>query len=125
MVVDHVVAASNENGLSFDGIHTSGGAADIAVSSSIASNNSGGGIFAGNGTALTISIDSVTVTGNDIGISAGSPAKVLLGRSVIQGNSIGIGNSTSNAFYTYRDNRINLNTSSDISSALNTSFTQQ
>ena len=57
---------------------------------------------------------------------------MLLGRSVITGNSgYGIFNGTSpNTFYTYKDNRINLNTIPDVgtsggSSALNTSLSLQ
>jgi hypothetical protein len=46
---------------------------------------------------------------------------VLLGRAVIIRNSTaGILNDTSNSFYSYQDNRINLNGSNDISSPLNT-----
>jgi hypothetical protein len=63
----------------------------------------------GSGT-LKVSIDNVTVSGNSNGIVTGTPANVLLGRSVITGNATGVGNGTApNTFYTYKDNRINLN----------------
>jgi hypothetical protein len=56
-------------------------------------------------------LDNTTLTGNTEGISAGGPATVLVGRSVITANTnYGVVNSTSpNGFYSYLDNRINGN----------------
>jgi len=42
---------------------------------------------------------------------------VLLGRSFITGNSVGIQNNTSNTFYTYQNNQIDLNDGGDINGA--------
>jgi hypothetical protein len=77
----------------------------------------GAGISAEN-QKVTVSIDNVTVANNGAdGIFAVSSATVLLGRSVITGNSTGIENVTSpNAFYTYDDNRIDKNTAANICS---------
>jgi len=123
-VIDHVVADANHfDGVSVDARFTTGGAIVVTVSDSIASNNGSQGIFAGNGSAtLKVSIDNVTVGGNFFGIVASTPANVLLGRSVITGNGTGVQNSTSpNTFYSYGDNRINLN-GTDGYSSLNTTF---
>jgi len=124
-VIDHVVADANHfDGVSVDSRFTTGGAIVVTVSDSIASNNGSQGIFAGNGSAtLKVSLDNVTVGGNFFGIVASTPANVLLGRSVITGNGTGVQNSTSptNTFYSYGDNRINLN-GTDGYSSLNTTF---
>jgi hypothetical protein len=124
-VIDHVVTDANHDGISVNPGHATG-LIVVTVSNSIASNNSNDGIIAtGTLGTFNISIDNVITSGNGTGIEAQSDANVLLGRSVITGNGIGVLNSTSpNTFFTYRDNRINLNTT-DINSALNTSFTVQ
>jgi hypothetical protein len=126
-VIDHVVADANHYGISVLPFFVTGGSIVVTVSDSIASNNTIDGIFAAFGPAtLKLSIDNVTISGNNTyGIQAASPANVLLGRSVVTGNNVGVVNSTSpNTFFTYKDNRINEN-GTDISGALNTSLTAQ
>jgi hypothetical protein len=119
-VIDHVVADANKFGIVVQPFHATGGSIVVTVSDSIASNNISDGIFAGFGSAtLKLSIDSVSFSGNSIGLSAGNPANVLLGRSVITGNGTGVLNSTSpNTFGSYQDNRINLN-GTDVNGAMN------
>jgi hypothetical protein len=126
-VIDHVVADANQYGIVINPNSATGGSIVVTVSDSIASNNSNWGIFAGEGPAtLKVSIDNVTVSGNGFGIFATTPANVLLGRSVITGNGTGVNNSTSpNTFYTYKDNRINLNGTDINGTALNTTFATQ
>jgi hypothetical protein len=122
-VIDHVVADANVDGIV---VFSTAGSVVVTVSDSIVSNNSQAGIIAGQGTAtFKLSVDHVTMSGNGIGIQARTPANVLLGRSVITGNTTGVDNLTSpNTLYTYTDNRINSN-GTDVSGALNTSFTPQ
>jgi len=113
-VIDHVVVTGSLNGIVFNTLNTTGGATVTTISNSIASNNSDG-IYAINASGtpetLTVSIENFSASGNSTaGISATNTATVLLGHSVISGNSTGIQNSTSpNSFYTYGDNRINFN----------------
>jgi hypothetical protein len=130
-VIDHVVANANiNNGIWISPNNATGGSIVVTVSDSIASNNSFAGIEAGNGpVTLKVSIDNVIISGNFDGVVAQTPANVLLGRSVITGNTnAGINNSTSpNTVYTYQDNRINLN-ATDIGGStpsLNTTFPTQ
>ncbi len=126
LIIDHVIATNNSTfGIYFDlAISPGTGTADVAISNSIASNNNADGIVAGGGQALTISIDNSTMNGNSLeGISANAPASILLSRSVIQGNGTGIHNGTSNTFYTYGNNLIDLNGNNFSGSALNTSVT--
>jgi hypothetical protein len=128
-VIDHVVADANQYGIVVEAGGATGGSIVVTVSDSIVSNNSGIGIYAGQGIApLIVSIDNVTISGSGFGIAAFFPANVLLGRSVITGNSIGVENTTSpNTVYTYKDNRINLN-GTDVGGptpSLNTTFTTQ
>jgi hypothetical protein len=123
-VIDHVVADANHTGIIVEPAFATGGSVVVTISDSIASSNSVDGISAGAGSAtLKVSIDNVSLSGNQEGISAGIPANVLLGRSVITGNTVGVANATSNTFGSYRDNRINLN-GTDVGGGMNT-LTQQ
>jgi hypothetical protein len=132
-VIDHVVANTNQFGINVYAGNATAGTTVVAVSNSNASNNSNKGIDADNGSsglATKVSIDNVSASGNvTAGVAAFDTANVLLGRSVITGNGNGVVNNTQpNTFYTYGDNRINLNTGSEIAGttpALNTSFLQQ
>jgi len=76
--------------------------------------NDGTGIFFLTGTntnGLYVSIDNTTVTANSGGgIEANDTVKVLLRRSMITENSIGLSNSSNpNMVYSYQDNSINDN----------------
>ena len=71
---------------------------------------------------MKVSIDNIHVAANFIGVAAYGNPDVLLGRSVITGNSIGVIDDTSNTFFTFGDNRLNGN-ATDGYSTLNTSFT--
>ena len=108
-VIDHVAVAGGQNGIALNGASLANGSTtDVAVSNSVVSNNRFDGIFAGNGSVFTVSIDNATVNGNGTGIHAATPATVRLSRSVIQGNGTGTVNNTNpaNTFYTYGNNLI-------------------
>jgi len=127
-VIDHLTANANVTaGIVIDTTSASGGTTVISISNSILGGSDGYGIKAFATPAATkLSIDNVTVIGNGIaGINA--YATVLLGRSVITGNGTGVNNQTSspNTFYTYGDNRINLNRLQDFIGTLSTTFSQQ
>jgi hypothetical protein len=126
-VIDHVVATNNQYGIDF--ITTFGGSTTTgAISNSVASDNSQAGIYINGGSGgLTVSIDSITATGNSIGILADAGTgggsgneRVLLGRSVISANSsYGVVNNTNpNMFYSYGDNRIDENTENDVNGSM-------
>jgi hypothetical protein len=127
-VIDHALALDNSYGIAFITVNATGGSTAVTVSNSVATNNSTTGVVANNpsGPTLLVSVDNVIASGNNVGVDAESAATVLLGRSVITGNSdTGVLNRTSpNTLYTYKDNRINLN-GTDISGSLNTSFLTQ
>jgi hypothetical protein len=112
-VIDHVAAKGNFDGIAIQ--MSAGAAGTVSVSNSIASNNSNIGIYGATNGGFTLSIDNVSVTSNWFGIYGVSLVKVTLGRSVVTGNKIGIhngigcGSSVCGAFYTYQDNRIDLN----------------
>jgi hypothetical protein len=110
--IDQVTITSNGFfGIAVNPLNATGGATVVGISNSTVSQN-GGGISAENLTAaLTVSIDNVTVASNsNDGIFVTNTAIVLLGRSVITGNNIGVQNSTTpNTFYTFDDNRIDKN----------------
>jgi hypothetical protein len=113
-VIDNVVATGNGFGIGINSQNASSGTAIVAISNSATSNHRFDGIAAqGASTSpVTISVDSSNASGNgQRGIAGSGTAKVLLGRSVIIGNATGVGNFTSpNTFFTYKDNRINQNT---------------
>jgi hypothetical protein len=109
-VIDRVVASSNLVGIN---VATTGSSGDVmlaAISNSITSNNDNVGIYVTNNPSGTflLSIDNISATGNATGISAANTSTVLLGRSVITGNNIGVENGTA-TFFTYKDNRISGN----------------
>jgi hypothetical protein len=110
--IDQVTATSNGFfGIAVNPLNPTGGATIVGISNSTVSQN-GGGISAENlAAALTVSIDNVTVAANsNDGIFVTNTAMVLLGRSVITGNNLGVQNSTTpNTFYTFDDNRIDKN----------------
>jgi hypothetical protein len=117
-VIDHVVAsADGSGGIVVITTGASGGTTTIAVTNTIVSGSGDGMYAAALETApVTFAIDNATITGNNYGIVAGGSAEVLLGRSLITGNSApvaeGIGSgisSSGDAFYTYGNNQINLN----------------
>jgi len=113
-VIDHVVAANNLNGIEIN--NYGGGLTTVAISNSIASNNSGFGIYIGSNSSamLAVSIDNTGISGNEYGIELFIKSNVTLGRSVITANSNdGIANETNpNSFYSYQNNRINGNATS-------------
>jgi hypothetical protein len=128
-VIDNVVVTGNTQ---YGIYNAEAGDAAVAIANSFISGN-GTGIFL-EAVSTTISIDNTVVTGNGIGINAiayGNPvAHILLGRSVITGNTqYGVWNQTTyegatNEFYSYDDNRINGNgtstTDDEFGTALNT-----
>ena len=125
-VIDRVVVAGGQNGIALNGgSSTNGSTTDVAVSNSVVSNNSIEGIFAGNGSVFTVSIDNATVNGNGTGIHAATPATVRLSRSVIQGNGTGTENTTNpaNTFYSYGNNLIASNGTDFGGTPLNTTDT--
>jgi hypothetical protein len=127
-VIDHVVTTGNGAGIIADARGTSGGATVLTVSNSTMSANSAHGIAVGNGAGtFKVSIDNVSVSDNGVsGIDASTGTNVLLGRSVVTANAIGINNGTSpSTFYTLKSNLINLNTTDFTGTALNTSLNVQ
>ncbi len=123
--IDHATASNNNFGIVLNVTGANGGTSDIAVSNSIASNNSvyGLGVSSSNN-ALTVSIDLSAFNNNIVaGIYANGPTTVMLGRSVVTSNFTGVSNSTSsNAFYTFGNNDIARN-QTDIAGTLNTAYT--
>jgi hypothetical protein len=127
-VIDHVTATGGSDGINLDA-RTSSGVTIVAVSNTIIGNNNNYGILDSTSDVAftTLSIDNVSVVGNaNTGIFVTGPATVLLGRSIVAANGIGVeNNTTANTFYTYKDNRINLNGMDFFGTPLNTTFTAQ
>jgi len=128
-VIDHVVANANQYGILIYLSFVQLGTTVATVSNSVVNGNSPYGMRVsntGSSTTVKVSIDNVSVSGSEFGVSAAGTPSVLLGRSVITGNSgWGIDNTTSpNTLYSYGDNRINLN-ATDINNPLNTTFKTQ
>jgi len=122
-VISHVNATNNQaRGIMIGGGTATGGSAAVTISDSVASNNRSIGISADinpGSTTVKLLIDNVTASGNGAGIEVTGTTNmnVLLGRSFITGNSVGIQNNTSNTFYTYQNNQIDLNDGDDINGA--------
>jgi hypothetical protein len=117
-VIDHVVANANQYGVFINSFNATGGTTVATISNSIVSDNSQVGVLVSNsGPAVSkVSIDNVSASSNGFGVGTSGNPSVLLGRSVITGNTVGIHN-TIGTFFTYGDNRINLN-ATDICTSL-------
>jgi hypothetical protein len=124
--VDRVVATNNFEGVAVFAIPATSGSLVIGISNTTVTGNSIAGIDFENfgSSTITVSIDNIHAAGNAAGIAAEGTLSVVLGRSVITGNQIGVGNDAS-AFYTYKDNRINLNNNDITGTALNTTLVLQ
>jgi hypothetical protein len=120
-VIDRVNASNNGgDGIVINPLSQSGGRATFTITNSVTSNNGGSGIYVDSATIETrVTIDNVTVASNfSNGIFAAGNPNILLGRSVITNNVLGINNITSpNNFYDYPNNEIDFN-DSDINGAI-------
>ena len=108
-LIQHVKVLGNNFGISM-GTYSTNGSTNITISDSNVSNNSNVAIVANGALGpLKLTIDNIIVSNNGAGIQAKNNAQILLGRSVITSNlNYGIDNET-NAFYTFKDNKINFN----------------
>ncbi len=62
--------------------------------------------------SVVLSVDGCTISGNNFGLVAtGANAGMLVGRSVISANNTGLSTSSGGVLLSYRDNRLNANTS--------------
>ena len=126
-IIDNVVVTNSITGMELFGGFTNGGSVEIFVSNSVVSANSANGFFVNTSstTKLILSIDNSRIVGNGTGIAL-EGGIALLGRSVVTANGTGIQNlSAANTFFTYKDNRINENSVTDITSPLNGTFPLQ
>jgi hypothetical protein len=122
-VIDHVTSVNNQYGFF---LLPTGGASYLVILNSIASDNGFAGLYAENTGALTATIDLSTFSNNNYGFAVGGTPIVMLGRSVITTNAVGIENNTSpNTFYSYGSNEINQNGSDIGGTALNTAYKPQ
>jgi hypothetical protein len=100
-VIDRVSANNNiQGGIVLNG-NNSSGTTTASVSNSIAS----GGVFGFDFLKATASLDASYSFGNQAGVAAQSSATLLLGRSVITNNVVGVQNSAA-TINSYQDNRI-------------------
>jgi hypothetical protein len=131
-IIDHVTATNNQYGIALNAVDASGGTANFTITNSIGSNNSNTGLYiqissaSSQTSTLTATVDMSTFNNNYYGIIASNNITLLLGRSVITSNAIGIFNaSSSSTLYTYGDNRINQNGHDIYGSALSTTYKPQ
>jgi hypothetical protein len=118
-VIDHVVANANQFGFAIVNQFSTAGSTVVTVSNSIFKGNIFTGLdFNTISTPLKVSVDNVSASSNNVGINTSNNANLLLGRSVITGNTTGVNNNAT--IYTYHDNRIDLNTTDVAGNALNT-----
>jgi hypothetical protein len=119
-VIDHVVTANNAWGVDILASSQTGGRIAVAISNTVASNNSFAGVNFGTGAAtLNSTVDSLTASNNQFGLSLGSTGNVVLSRSVITLNTAyGVDNDSS-WFYTLGDNNISLNSTDVHGTAMN------
>ncbi|WP_158818588.1 hypothetical protein [Methylocapsa sp. S129] len=123
VVIDHLAAFNNLNGVAVDTAGASGALAATIVNS-VASNNSYAGLLLSPiGGAVAATVDSSYMDNNQYGIVVAGAAVAYLNRSVIASNSVdgALNNTTANTLYSYLDNRINGNATNVGGTPLNTS----
>jgi Right handed beta helix region len=111
--IDHVVATNNVLGIDVETALASGGTANVSISNSVASNNTGNGItvLPGSGT-ITATIDNDELNNNAYGVYDSGSVTIVLSRSVITNNTqYGILNQ--GTVETYGDNRYEANANSN------------
>ena len=108
-IIDHVVVSNNVDGISIVTNFGSGHA--VAISNTIASNNTHNGIFVTGDIALQVSIDNTNVGGSlEAGIEVDTnTSTVTLGRSVITANTNGLATTGVSHVFSFQDNRISGN----------------
>ena len=111
--IDHVVATNNGDiGIDVNGYLTSGGAAAVSISNSVASNNFqyGIGVLSGPG-IVTVTIDNDEISNNQVGIDAASGTAVLSRSTITKNASYGITNA--GTVDTFQNNQIYANGNSN------------
>jgi hypothetical protein len=118
VTIERTRIANNFHGIIADG--TSGGTIRGVVRDSTVSGNLNDGITTMTNSpaaSVVLAIDNTTVYGNTVGLKAtgGTTTGMLVSRSFITMNSsIGLSTSGGSALYSYRDNRVNGNTSDGV-----------
>jgi hypothetical protein len=110
-VIDRAITTNNAYGMSFTS-YDCGNLSSLAISNSIASNNSNTGmLFNATGQSMIGTIDTSNINNNNIGISTTGQETVLLKHSVIISNNTGVENEITSPgkFNSYGDNAINTN----------------
>jgi hypothetical protein len=115
VVIDHTITTNNAYGLSFKNAGLGPAQSSVAISNSIASNNSNTGMLFNNGQNMTTTVDTSNINNNTLGLSSMGQQTVLLKHSVITVNGAGIDNEITSPgkFNTYGDNAINSNQGGD------------
>ncbi len=84
----------------------------VVRDSTIAGSASNGITVSSGGSSVVLNIDGCTISGNGFGlVASGSNTGMLVGRSVISANNTGLSTSSGGVLLSYRDNRLNANTS--------------
>jgi hypothetical protein len=116
ITINGVAATGNSNGLTVDSTAVSA-PIHVSVRDSVLSNNSGSGILtiASASSEIRLVMDGVKVTTNGIGINSnGSLSHVIVGRSTIAVNQVGLATASGGAIYSYGTNQINGNNNDNV-----------
>jgi hypothetical protein len=110
--IQRTTIQGNQSGIAADG--TSGGSISGMVRDSVVTGNTQAGIITqGSGPNVTVSVDNVSVTNNNIGLWAQDGTAILTRRSFITGNGTGVRADGSGAVFSYGDNSLNANINSN------------
>ena len=107
--IDHVISANNLGGFYADAGQTAG--VTLAISNSVAANNTSSGVEAKAENSATdiISIDNSELTGNAYGVFASGSPSVVIGRTVVTANSVDGIHVGSTPVFTLGDNGVYAN----------------
>lgn len=115
--LNRVQLYNNSNGVRIDGSpNTAGGLISFIMRDSTANagNNEGLNVLSGNIAPLIAVLDNVATVGNATGIlAAGTQARVLMTRTTVIANNVGMSAASGGQIFSYLDNHINNNFSSN------------
>ncbi len=111
VMIERTRIENNRFGIVADG-NSGGIIRGVVRDSTIAGNVNNGITVSTTSSNVVLSVDNCTISGNNFGLVAtGANAGMLVGRSVISANNTGLSTSSSGVLLSYRDNRLNANTS--------------
>jgi hypothetical protein len=119
LFITNTMFDNNSNGIIVDGTRTSS-LIQVSVRDSITSNNAGSGLLTNASSAeIRVMLDNVNLSHNGVGVNSnGARSNVIIGRSTVFGNQVGLGTAGGGKIYSYGNNLINGNNNDNVNASV-------